>query len=230
MKNRIFWGVGLLLIALLVILNLAGVQIITAISIPLWKLVVGLGLVWFCISMICKIKIPLIFIPIGFGFMMFEEEIAILTSSGTNDIFSNWTVLFASILLSIGTALLIPRQMFIKYKKRKTENKNHKFQSKSRRTQYIDCKELSIVNIENNLGLCDVYFTNVDLYNGDGVLNIENNLGRIIFHVPAQISIDVGFENNLGNVSIDESCVNRGSLKLTVNGENSLGKIDFVAV
>ena len=94
---------------------------------------------------------------------------------------------------------------------------------------YIDCSTPINKKIEVNMGKTEIFFTDAHLYDGNGVIDVDNNLGKIIFHVPLGWIVECDVENSLGSVKMAKSDHGEEDIKyIKVKGNNSLGKIEFI--
>lgn len=220
-KSRIFWGIGLLAIAILLILDTVGVTFGIPEEISVWQIIFGGIFVFIAIRSLIKLKFWGIFFPLTFTIMIFEKQLASLLRLESGDIASTWEFLLVALLLTIGAALLTP--------KRRSKNTNHsKNGHKGNRTHYIDCSANVGEFIENNMGFCEVFFTNTQMYNGNGSVRLENNLGRINIHLPKDWTASINIENNLGSVDSPDITSASGLKTLNIMGENNLGKISII--
>lgn len=224
-RSRILWGLGFVAVSLLLILNAVGVTLGLPDGIPIWKIVLSVIFVVCVVNSLIKLKIPEIFFPLTFIVMLFEKEIAGLLGIQDGDIASVWGFLLVALLLTIGSALLLPRRLFRKRAKVniKVNNTRH-----GNNIYYVDCANPVNEHIENNLGACDVFFANPELYDGNGVVSIENNLGSVTVHVPIEWNVISKMENNLGSVEIPKSETVEGAKSIRLVGDNNLGKVSVV--
>ncbi len=224
-KTRILWGIAILLSAILLILDVFGVAFGLPEGISVWKVILG-GLIfcWF-INEIIHLRIYGIFFPIAFIVMLFERELALLLGIESGNIASGWEFLLVALLLTVGVALIIP-------KKRKPRNKVRVDSGhRGNRTHYIDCSTTVGEYIENNISFCEVFFTNVEMYQGGGSVRLENNLGRIDLHIPKEWQVSLNIENNLGSVDAPpppKAPNGTEAKKLDIMGENNLGKVTVI--
>lgn len=224
--SKIILGIGFVIIAILLILNAVGITFGIPEEIAVYKIILGGVFITFAIKDIIKLKIYRIFFPLTFTVMLFEKHIASLIKSGSSDIASAWEFLLIALLLTVGAYLLTPKRI----------RKKHSFkcnigQASRRNTYYIDCSKNVNEHIENNMGFCEVFFTNIQMYSGNGIVNLENNMGRMEIHLPKDFTADIKIENNLGNIDIPEPINNSGFKilnSISISGENNLGQITVV--
>lgn len=233
---KIFWGLGFILSAVLLILDTAG--IISPLmsfmgEVSVFAVILGLLLLAFLISRLIEGRIASVFFPLAFLFMLFEKNVAYMAGLENEDIINNWLVLLIALLLFLGTSILFPHS---NGKKSHFFHRNHKgtveYSGKYAENNlcsssiYVDCVEFSPAHIENNLGSCSVHFENAEQYKGGATLYVENNLGSMCINVPSGWLIKSTLENNLGGSHIPsvDNANDCGPI-LYIKGENNLGSI-----
>lgn len=237
MKKNILWGILFILVALTLILHSLGIDFGIFNAIPLWKIILSLTLTIFIIQQLIKKKFANVFFPLIFIVMIFEKEIALALGLATGNITSVWVFLLIALLLTIGTAL-ITKDCFtftIKFANDervytgKEAKKMYKEMRNATSVYYVDCSEKIDQEFEVNLGKADIFFSNTELYEGNGKIKVENNLGKITIHVPSDWTVICEIENSLGIVHTLKPAPNQSeNKKITVTGENNLGKIEFI--
>ena len=230
MKNawKIFWGLGFVLIAVVLILDALGVlaRIISPLGeVSIIALIGGLLLLACVLERIIKGKICEIFIPLSLIFMIFEKNIAHVLGFESNDIINNWLLFGCVCLMQLGFSIL-----FSGIRRGKRRNRGDRvFESSGSlgsSVKYINCDGFKYEEIENDLGSYTVYFDNVDKYEGGGVLEIDNNLGSMTINVPSGWHIKMDVENSLGGTSIPSENNYDGPI-LTIKGDNNLGSVSI---
>ena len=91
--SKLFWGLGFLLAAVLIILDIAGIMptLLSAVGeVSVFSLILGLLLLSYAIVRLCKGRIDEIFLPLALIFMLFEKNIAFLMGREDTDIINNW--------------------------------------------------------------------------------------------------------------------------------------------
>ena len=236
-RKNVLWGIGFILVAILLILHTFGVDFGLPINLPLWKIILSVVLIIFIIEQAIKLRFVNVFFPLIFIVMIFESEIALSLGIENGDLAPTWTFLLIALLLSIGFALLNKKTFTFTYNK---DNEKHVYTGEEAKEKfkevlnnssvyYIDCSEKFYKEIDTDLCKTEVFFTNAELYNGDGVIKVDNNLGKIIFHVPSNWIVDCSIDNSLGSVqSFKQNDTGEPVKKLKVTGSNNLGKIEFV--
>ena len=228
---KIFWGLGFVLAAILIILDTTGV--ITPLvsfmgEVSVFAIIAGLLLLAYIIARLVKGKISEIFFPLAFLFMLFEKNVAKLAGSDEEDIVNNWLVLLVALLLSIGFSILFSsKKIKINHGHRGGTieiNGNYAESNLGSSTIYVDCDTFTPSCIENSLGSCSVHFENVQNYKSGETLTVENNLGSMVINVSSDWIIKSSIENNLGGTQVANSDDKVGPI-LYVKGENNLGSL-----
>lgn len=208
----------------MLLLNIFGIY--TGSFLPLWRILLGILCVAWIINELFHLRISGIFLPLMFLILLFEEKIAQYLGIPGGDLAPLWVFLVAAFLLTVGTSFLLPSS----FKHRFRKKKNAKKPIGSKNFYYMDCEESWEEPIENNMGSCEVFFTNTEAYNGNGILRIENNMGQMILHVPQDWHLVSTVKNNLGSLQIPQTN-HVGTLQLTITGENNMGhvRVEFEA-
>lgn len=217
--SPIFWGLVLITAAVLLILDGVGVGLGEGIG-PV-RIILGVGFfAWFLYELI-RLRISAIFFPLAFLFITFKKPIAALIGKDGSKLISNWTVLLAALLLTIGFIVLLPKR------KKQPENKVKVGNRFGTSTIYLDSTDLNGATVADIFGSAQVYFTNRESYAGGGVVNICDNMGNIVVHVPGDWQVITTASDNLGNVSVPEhEGVAGKSLELRIT--DNMGKITVV--
>ncbi len=226
---KLFWGLGLILLAAALVLDAVGVlaPISSAVGdVSILALLAALLLLCYAIARLCRGRVGEIFLPLALIFMLFEKNIAYFFKIGDGDgnIINNWLLFGCALMLWIGFSILLSG---IRKKKKHNcfefEHKNKHGGSLGSSVRYIACDGFKYELVENNLGACTIFFGNTDKYDGDGVLEIENNLGSVVVNVPDEWDTVVKMDNSLGNITSPKPTP--GGKILNIKGENNLGSI-----
>lgn len=220
MNKKMFWGVFLTLSAVVIILDSIGLFG----SVPMFRLLLGIMCVAWFIKELSNLNISKLFFPAAFIFLLFEKYIGVYFGLGKNMI-SNWVVLFAALLLTVGVGFLTKDIMIGK------GIRGHKISSKTtnafgEKTKYIDCSTLGNAFVKNSFGETNVYFQNVETFTG-GTVIIENSYGEVTLHVPHALRVKTEISSFCGEVNE----VRRGEAvapTLLVTGKNSFGEVNII--
>ena len=236
MKKNLLWGLAFIAAAILLILNIAGINFGLPENLPIWKIIISVAFLAWIIEQLTKKNFALVFFPLAFIVMIYEAEIAHFAGIESGDLASTWTILLIALLLTIGMGLLTKEFSFTiqtNGEKRvytgKEAKKKYKELRESNSVYYIDCSEEIDKTIELSIGKAEVFFTNADLYSGNGKIEIENNLGNMIFHIPENWYIDCNIDNSLGSVKFcNPQSINENTKRISITGSNNLGKVEFL--
>ena len=253
-RSNVFWGVALILTALLIVFDAVGKNL-GFVELPLFRIILCVLIAAWGVSELIKGRFAHIFLPLGFIFAILQRNIAgwvghvgpALDENGREVIdaatgvlktepklfVSTWIVILAALLLQIGFSVILP--------KRKTVSNGHlNVEGKSRTEEgegyfendlgasacYIDAAKLGSHRVENNLGKLDVYIENAEAYASGGVIEVENDLGQTVIHIPEGWAVDNRIETSLGSVSC--SVPAQGSPMITLTGSCDLGNVNIV--
>ena len=215
--DPIFFGIALVTTAILLILDGVGLSLGAGIG-PV-RIILGVAFLAWLIYELVKLDIKGIFFPIAFLFITFKEPIETLTKTEMK--ISNWTVILAALLLTIGFDLMI-------HKAKKIETGNVNIGNRIGTSSiYLDSKDLGDANISDIVGFANVFFTSRESYAGGGRINIHDNAGNVTLHIPSDWYVTTQVSDNIGNIYIPEQKVYGGkSLELCVH--NNVGKVSVV--
>lgn len=249
---KIFWGLGFILAAVLIVLDAVGVIAPLVGVMGEISVFALLGVLFFLamiISLCVKGKLSQIFFPLAFIFMIIEKNIAKLCGFESDNIIHNGLVLLIALFLSVGFGMLFSS----KRRKRKKhgytvtynindskdnddndadygdaddDDKKRQFAaggSLGSHTVYVDCKSFCPDIVENNLGACVVHFENVEEYVGNKTLRVDNNLGAMTINVPSSWHVVTSIDNNLGDVKVPANEAGEGAPALFIEGDNNMG-------
>jgi hypothetical protein len=225
---KIFWGIGLILAAAVLLLDAFGVitpflDVVGGISAI--QIVGALLLISFIISRIIKLKFAEIFVPLALIFMIFEKNIAFYLGLESDNIINNGLLIGCAILLAIGVGILTPKRKREKvFRFKSSSGSKHYEREGGSATTYFDCKDFVQENICNRLGETVVHFENEEEYTGGGVLNVDNKLGETVIYVSSRWNVRVNVVNHLGATE-QVGHGDKDGPTLTINGNNALGEV-----
>ena len=257
--SAIVWGLFIIAIAVFCILQALGVLGgFTSMFgvIPIWKLILGVGLLAIAVRGVVKLKFDEVFVPLGFIFMLFEKNIA-FASGREEDIINNWLVFGCCCLLSIGFGLIFPKRRKRKFKKKFKVNNGHirvdlddddKIEVEAEEnddfddddfdeeyggdfganTRYFDGATFKRGYVMTSMGSTDVIFENADKYKGGGVLKVECKMGNMDICVPASWRVVNNIVNKMGNVDLVHTNDDPNAPVLTIIGTCRMGNIDIL--
>ena len=234
--GKIFWGVALILLAVLLVLDafhvLAPLEAVLG-NISLWRLVLGICLLFVVVKFLCRARFAAIFVPLALIFMLFEENISVLCGAVTPNLVNNWTLLLVALLLSAGVKILTSA-----FRKRKntnviidaavSEGRNKAGGSFGHHTVYIDSASLAPNFVESSFGACEIHFQNMENYHGGGTLRVEQDFGRMEIFVPCAWKVNLCVERTFA--SVDERNRPADGLALEITGEVNFGSLCIIYV
>ena len=209
-SRSVFWGLVLILAAAALILD--GVGFSFGIGITLWHVIGGVILLSWIVSECVKLRFHAIFFPLAFLFMLFEGVIASWLGREDPNMISNWTLLLAALLLTIGVGALT---------KRSGGRENARLGNS---TLYFDANDPGGCIVSDNVGNIHVYFINKEHYNGLGVVSVRNSVGKVTLHVPSEWNVVTECKDTLGSVNVPEREQVAGK-SITVSVRDSVGSV-----
>ncbi|HPE95423.1 MAG TPA: hypothetical protein PLT66_05105 [Bacillota bacterium] len=225
-KGKIFWGVSLIVVALVLIINSIGQGLGLIAGIPVSSIILGALCVAWIITLIVKKHFCIVYFPLAFIFMLFEEQIAKLLGSTQTNIISNWLLLLYALMLCIGTAFLMSYGKHTRFREKYNISGHIPKNSFNSTIRYIDCTDFTNETVEVNMGSCEVFFENTENYAGNGTLCVESNMASLVIHVPSDWRIINNVENNLGSTTIPSG--NAQGKTITICGECNMGSLNVV--
>ena len=216
-KNSIFWGVVLVGAAVMLILQGVGVNLGYGVSV--WRIILGaLCLAWL-VDRIIERHFTEIFFPLAFIFLIFEAPIAhaIGRPEDQLDLISNWIVLAAALLLTIGLKAIF------------TEREGRRsFDRLNSSTIYLDGGDLSNSDIHDHMGTVQAFITNKQEYQGGGSINIRDNMGTVKLHIPREWNVTVNAYDNMGRVNVPEQPDRVYDRTVELRIHDNMGTVDVI--
>ena len=252
-------ALGILIIAIAVFCILQAIGVFGSITsmfgeVPIWKLIVGIGLVVIMLENVFRLDFGGVFVPLGVMFMLFEKNIAFACGI-EGDIINNWLVVCCSVLLAIGFGFIFPKRRK-RYKiKRSYKIKNghvrfdldddDKNEARAEdndddfdddfdeeyggdfgvNTRYFDGATFKKGYVATNMGATSVMFENADKYQGGAVLKVECRMGAVTIEVPNNWRVVNNIVNHMGSVSNEHVNDDPDAPVLTIIGKCSMGAI-----
>ena len=221
--SALVWGFVLVLAAVVLILDDAGVPIGFGIS-P-WRIILGVLLFAWLVYEIVRLRFTEIFFPIAFLFILFQKPLVKELGYGKERILSPWIVLLAALLLTIGFKILFrPRSEVIINGHTVTGKGGDRI---GNQTIYFDATDLGDVQIKEHVGTVDVYISNKESYPGDGKITVTENLGMVKLHLPNEWNVVTYTKENLGKISIPDH-EGTGDKSITVVVTENLGEVSVL--
>lgn len=217
-KNKVIWGIILILAAVALIL-LAVFPEFSFGSISVWKIIVGILLIYWGVSEIIDgngaDKLDAL-IPLAVILTVFENNIASLL--GKDQVFSGWKLIVAAILIVIGVRTLTDGFKI---------GKKHAHTSKlGANTVYLDATQKTHT-VNAKISATEVFFSNTDMVNADDeiTLNLNGNASAIEIHVPENWYVDAKFVSDKSATEIRPN-PEVWSAKLVITGRVKMSAVE----
>lgn len=232
-KERIFWGVFLILGAIFIIAGKLGFMQ----SVSAWSLVWTILFAAALIKSLLHTNFVGIFLSLALLGIVYAEQLQIQA-------ITPWPVLGAAVLLGIGCSMIFPKKKWNKYfhcnnMSFNGENKiiNEADGSNCRCTvsfgssvKYINSDAFETGEFETSFGGMKVYFDNAIMKGSEAHINIQNSFGGIDLYVPRTWKVINRVESCFGGVDEKGRCEWDGVHSLYMNGDNSFGGITIYYV
>ena len=215
--NKITIGILLAIIALTLIVY-AFAPGIVILHIPVWKVIIGVFILYYIIKKIVTPKALAsrfnIFFPLALLLVIFEKEIGTYTGIGENFV-NNIVILAGGLLLGIAYG------MIFKSKKGETtfiSNQTYYYDVSSKDKMFVKCK----------MGNVEVHIENSELLDSKTVyLNLECSMGNITVYAPPEIFVENKLYCKLGSAECRPNTCTDG-IRLVITGECSMGNIEII--
>lgn len=227
----IVWGV-LFLAAAVGLLFYAIMPELAIFTVPLWKWLIAAVLVYWIVRRLVFAKSLVghfdFFIPLALLFLLFEREIGAQLGKGA-DFVHNGYVILAAVLLTVAFYLILgwTRKRVSTASSGVSACGDNRFRSG---ICYIDANSGEPQAVNNKMGSLGVYFQNADVgdVSRDVVMRVNNDLGSIVVHVPANWEVVSTVKNDMGSVSIrDNQAVT--IRRLIIDIENHMGSVSVIS-
>ena len=228
-RSNVFWGIALICAALLLIIDSVGSNL-GFFELPVFKIILCVLIGAWGVTEVMKGKPQNIFLPLAFIFAILQDDISVWVGHGGEKFVSTWIVIVAGLLLQIGFSALVPKGRIRAGASGanggSVERGDGYYENDlGASTCYVDAAKLGYYKVENDLGKLDVYIENVEAYTGSGTLEVDNNLGQTVIHVPAGWAVENRVTSSLGSVTC--SVPTTGSPMLTIIGSCDLGNVSI---
>jgi len=222
--NKIVWGI-ILLLAAIALLLIAFVPQLDLLGIATWKWFVGaLLLFWLLKNLLFGWDLSehlSVFLQFGLLAILFESDIARLSGMEKTDIYNNWLIMGAAILLTIAVRLI--------FRKKHKDGSNSRTFTARESVVYLDYSSEHSHTVRNRVGETTIFCQNTDVANSPNLsLRIVNKVGSVTVHIPADCIADVAISNRVGQVNVRD---NNGAIGkvITITGINRVGEISIVS-
>lgn len=235
-KNFII-GIGIISIAILLLLSqlniLSGISILH--NITLFQLSLGILALIVFINGIFKIRFGQIFFSTAFFIIIFDNQL------GLTDI-TPWTVLAASLLLTIGMNILFPRHKY----KFKNKINCHSFSNNvgnlegddlffktsfGDATKYIKSTDFKYGCFICNFGDLNIYFTDAQIPGDSATIDLNVKFGDMDIFIPKNWKIESHINNTFGDVGIvGDHIPDENTKTIIISGDVSFGDLKILYI
>ena len=228
--NRIFGGLCLIAIAILVMLNQMD---LLGIGMGLGKLIIIIIAVAMLVNGVAHKSFFGVFCPVGLLYLLFQDDLGFPT-------LSLWTVALLVALFSIGFRAIFPKKMRdverIDYGKSQinppkqsvtdTDNDGYvicsnKFGSLAK---YVNTRDFKGANISNAFGELKVYFDQAVIINSPVTISVDNSFGATTIYVPRSWNIKTNFNVFAADCKVEQPTRNDGP-EVYIGGNVNFGEV-----
>ena len=221
----VFWGLVLVLAAVVLILDGIGIEF--GYGINAWRIILGILLCAWLISVILYRHFPDIFIPLGLLFLVFEAPIAHAIDPTKKELLPAWTVILVIVLLTIGFNIMLKPTYGLLADKKNKSGADSAMDTPQARFLYYNADKLDGAVISDQLGFAHIYIRNKNAYAGNAVISITNNLGKIILHLPTEWDVITQTGSNIGKIEVPpHTGIGEKSVTLVIN--DNVGNVQVV--
>lgn len=221
----VFWGLVLVLAAVVLILDNLGIKF--GYGINAWRIVVGVLLVAWLVSVVLYRRFPDIFIPICLLFLVFQGPIAHAIDPEKEELLPVWVAIVATVLLTVGFNVILKPAYSGFLDKKSKSGADVATDTAQSRVLYYNADRLDGAVIRDQLGFVQVYINNKNAYPGSAVVTITDNLGKIVLHIPAEWDVIAQTGSNIGKVEIPTHTGN-GISNVTLVVNDNVGSVQVV--
>lgn len=227
-KERIFWGLFLVIAGLALIVSKLGYFS----GVNLFSLVATVFLVAIIIKSVFKMNFAGILFPLAFIGILFDDQLGITA-------ITPWTVLIAATLGSIGLSIIFP-------KKKKWYGRNYDYDCNvidveddshikletlfSGSVKYVNSDSLEQVDLKCSFGGSTVYFDNAKLSGGKAIVRLDVNFAGVELYVPKTWTVVSNANISLGGIDEKNKGIGNGENILTLVGNVSFSGIEIIYI
>lgn len=227
----IFWGLLLILAAVLIIVNRLGFFPVVG----MFEIVVTLILVGIIIKSVIYVSFPGILFPIAFLCIIYAEQWHI------KDL-TPWPVLLTALLGSIGLSMIFRKKKCFSYKCNEHEENfseviNHPDESVvncsvsfGSSMKYINSDKFERANIKCNFGAMKVYFDNAIISSGSADIYLDVSFGGVELYIPRTWKVINDVNVSLGGMSEKNSGSEVDFPVVTIHGNVSFSGVEIIYI
>lgn len=232
-KRNMFWGMLLIIAAVLIILNLFGFFA----GISIFKIVVSVIMLGIIIISIRSINFWGILFPIAVILILFDHQLNITE-------FTPWPVLLVAFLISLGLSMIFNRPKSFIF----TINGKNSFGSSVVNEQdgnvincsttfgecikYVNSEDFTRANIKCSFGDVKVYFDNAKIPSGKADIYLDVSFGDVDLYIPRAWNVVNESHAFFGDMDISRNNVNSDpdAPIVTIHGNINFGDTSIIYV
>lgn len=222
--RSLFWGIVLIAAAILLLLD--GLHIFTFDTLgltPFRLFLVVLCAGWLIWELV-RLKLSIIFLPMGLLFLLLEAPIAYSLGYENGDIINNWIVILVVLLLTVGLHCVLPKRVGGKKKLSMMGDFNKCGSS----DLYFDSADLSDARISDIVGNVNVFFSNQENYPGDQTVYISDIAGRVKIHLPQTWLVITHVSDCVGCAKVPPQAEGTYEKSITLEITDIVGRVEVV--
>lgn len=235
MKERVFWGVFLILGAIFIIAGKLGYMQ----GIPVWSLIWTVVFAATLVKSLVHLNYVGIFLSLALLANVYSEQLQIQS-------ITPWPVLGAGLLLGIGFSMIFPKKKWKKFVKYGPGNNNFSYNEHvinetdgsnckcgvnfGSSVKYINSDEFESANLEASFGGMKVYFDNAVMKNNEANLYINCSFGGMELYIPRTWKVDNHMTGCFGGAEVKGRCEWDGIHILHINGDSNFGGVTIIYV
>ncbi len=196
------------------------------------QLITGVLCILLAFYVLTRKSIHLIYLPIAALYLLFEEQIADALGTDT-PLISHFLVYVITVLLCVGTYNLIygknAKSRMSRWFGKFAFNMSDMGNIASSRVRYADAATLDGTFFENNAGRMEIFIQNSESYGGNKTIQLLNNAGNMVLHVPSDWHIiEKNLNSSMGHIEIRPNPKSDEKI-LYIQGQNNAGYIQVVS-
>ena len=220
----IFWGIVLVVAAVVLILDGVGVLDKLGYGINVWRIIAGILLLAWLVTSLVRLQFADIFIPLGLLFLVFEGPLAQVAGRENGKLIPTWIVIVASILLTVGFNIILKPARTVSINGKEYDSTPGKIGNK---VLYVDADKLNGTEIRDHLGSVQVYVKDAPSYIDGAVVTITGNVGKVVIHLPKEWDVITQTGDNIGIIDIPTHTGSSGK-SVTLVVRDNLGNVEVV--
>lgn len=226
-KERIFWGVFLILGAVLVIANALGLVE----GIGFWTVLGTVAFAAILVKSVFSLSFAGIFFSAAFLIILYDEQLQL-------EAITPWPVLGAALLLSIGFHMLFHKKSHVKCHSSHTEFDEIINEADGDTIQlsvsfgsaikYVNSDDFRKAELDCSFGALKVYFDNAMIQQEKALVNMDISFGGVELYIPKTWNVENRVHASLGAIEEKNHNTPDGNHTLVLTGSVSLSGVTII--